>query len=74
MEVSSWEVIANLTEAGLGIGFFPDYVASKRKKELVEFKTKCDPIPYKIFAIFAKTKRKNQNVEEFLNLLRATIQ
>ncbi len=34
MEISSWEVIANLTAAGLGIGLFPDYVANKRKDQL----------------------------------------
>lgn len=73
MQVSSWEVIANLTEAGLGIGFFPDYVALKRKKELVEFKTKFDPIPYKIYAIFSKAKKQDRNVKVFLDLLKATI-
>ena len=30
MEVSSWEVIASLTEQGLGIGFLPDYIIGKR--------------------------------------------
>lgn len=73
MEVSSWEVIANLTEAGLGIGFFPDYVALKRKKELTEAKIKYDPVPYKIFAVFSKNKRKDRNVEAFLELLKTTI-
>jgi DNA-binding transcriptional LysR family regulator len=73
MQVSSWEVIANLTEAGLGIGFFPDYVALKRKKELVEFTTKIDPIPYKIYAIFSKARKKDRNAGLFLDVLKATI-
>lgn len=73
MEVSSWEVIANLTEAGLGIGFFPDYVALKRKRDLIEFKLKYDPIPYKIYAIFSKSKKRDKNVEAFLELLRSSI-
>lgn len=30
LEVSSWEVIASLTEQGLGIGFLPDYIVGKR--------------------------------------------
>jgi DNA-binding transcriptional LysR family regulator len=74
MEVSSWEVIANLTEAGLAIGFFPDYVALKRKKELIEFQSKYDPIPYKIYAIFSKSKKRDKNVEAFLELLRGCLQ
>ncbi len=74
MEVSSWEVIANLTEEGLGIGFFPDYVALKRKMDLVDYKGKYDPIPYKIFAVFSKTKKIDKNVEAFLTLLKTTIQ
>lgn len=73
MEVSSWEVIANLTEAGLGIGFFPDYVALKRKKELIEFGLNHPPIPYKIYAIFAKNQKMPRNVSAFLNILKQTI-
>jgi DNA-binding transcriptional LysR family regulator len=73
MEVSSWEVIANLTEAGLGIGFFPDYVALKRKKDLMEVKMKYDPILYKIYAIFSKTKKGDLNIAAFLDLLKTTI-
>lgn len=30
LEVGSWEVVANLVEEGLGIGYFPDYVATKK--------------------------------------------
>lgn len=74
MEVSSWEVIANLTEEGLGIGFFPDYVAIKRKKFLEECPIKFDSIPYKIFAIFSKAKKIPNNVEAFLELLKANIE
>lgn len=73
MEVSSWEVIANLTEEGLGIGFFPDYVALKRKQHLIECPIKHDPIPYKIYAIFSKTKKIPKSVSIFLNLLKETI-
>lgn len=69
MEVSSWEVIANLTEEGLGIGFFPDYVALKRKNYLVNYEGRYDPIPYKIYAIFSKNRRLNKNTEAFLEIL-----
>lgn len=73
MEVSSWEVIANLTEEGLGIGFFPDYVALKRNKVLVEYEGRYDPMPYRIYAIFAKTNKIARNVEAFLELLKANL-
>lgn len=74
MEVSSWEVIANLTEAGLGVGFFPDYVALKRKRYLADYPAAYDPIPYKIYAIFSKTKKLNRNSQAFLELLKETIE
>lgn len=44
MEVSSWEVIASLTEQGLGIGFLPDYIV--RKRALVEYESAIPRIPY----------------------------
>lgn len=73
MEVSSWEVIANLTEAGLGIGFFPDYVALKRKKHLKVSTYKIDPIQYKIYAIYAKSHKLSKNSMTFLDLLKTTL-
>ncbi|MBA3721459.1 MAG: LysR family transcriptional regulator [Parachlamydiaceae bacterium] len=73
MEVSSWEVIANLTEAGLGIGFFPDYVALKRMKYLKVVPYKFDPIPYKIYAIYPKSKKIPKNQLYFLESLKLSI-
>lgn len=70
MEISSWEVIARLTEEGLGIGFFPDYVANARGLHLTTCFAELDPIPYKIFAIFPKGVPKSIHAENFLNLLR----
>lgn len=69
MEVSSWEVIACLTEQGLGIGFIPDYVALHKKDCLKESDIKFDPIPYKIYAIYSKSRKMPENVKAFLNLL-----
>ncbi|MCE5317502.1 MAG: LysR family transcriptional regulator [Parachlamydia sp.] len=69
MEVSSWEVIANLTEEGIGIGFFPDYVAARRKSALVEYVSKCESIPYRICAILPKAAKMPRNRELFLKLL-----
>ena len=69
MEVSSWEVIANLVEEGLGIGFFPDYVA-KRHPRLQEFYLEIDPLPYKVLAIFPSSRRLPKAVEAFLSLFK----
>lgn len=68
MEVSSWEIIATLAEEGLGIGFFPDYVALRRQKYLKPYPLKIDPIPYKIYAIFPRKMGRNPNVAPFLRL------
>lgn len=66
MEISSWEVIANLTEEGLGIGFFPDYIA--KRKKLIKLDLGLSPIPYKVYALFPKMGKKHKNSEIFLNL------
>jgi DNA-binding transcriptional LysR family regulator len=66
MEVSSWEVIAKLTEEGLGIGFFPDYVALGRKS-LKEYPSGLAPIPYRIYAIFPPSTPLHKNQEAFLS-------
>ena len=69
MEISSWEVIANLTEAGLGVGLFPDYVAKKRKNRLKVLFQNLTPIPYAIYAIFKKNKLQNPHALKFCELL-----
>lgn len=69
MEISSWEVIANLTEAGLGIGLFPDYVARKRKNKLQAVLSDLTPTPYTIYATFKKNKAQNSSVLQFCELL-----
>lgn len=71
MEISSWEVIARLTEEGLGIGFFPDYVAKSKSAWLQPCLQELEPIPYKIFAIFPKNMPKSIRAFNFLNLLQA---
>jgi DNA-binding transcriptional LysR family regulator len=69
MEISSWEVIANLTEAGLGIGLFPDYVAKKREKQLKVVFSDLKPTPYTVYAVFKKNKLQNPQVLKFCELL-----
>lgn len=67
VEVSSWEVIASLTEHGLGIGFLPDYVVGKRS--LIEYPCHFPAIPYRILAIFPKNKQLSRNAKMFLNFI-----
>jgi DNA-binding transcriptional LysR family regulator len=66
MEVSSWEVISNLAEVGLGIGFFPDYVALNKKKQLKELDIGLPAIHYKVFAIFPSSQKIHKNAKAFL--------
>ena len=68
MEVSSWEVITKLTEEGLGMGFFPDYIA--KGKELKKIDLGLPLIPYQVFAIFPMSGKKHKNSEVFITLFR----
>ncbi len=68
MEISSWEVIANLTEAGLGVGLFPDYVARNRKSRLKIVLSELPSTPYAIYAIFKKNTLHNPNALKFCEL------
>ncbi len=67
MEVSSWEVIASLTEQGLGIGFLPDYIVGKRS--LIPLDCVIPSIPYRILAIFSKNRRLSRNAKMFIDLM-----
>ena len=67
MEVSSWEVIASLTEAGLGLGFFPDYIVGKRA--IVPHELPLPPIPYRILAISSKSRPLPRNAKMFIELM-----
>jgi DNA-binding transcriptional LysR family regulator len=68
MEVSSWEVIASLTEEGMGVGFFPDYVAARRLKELRSYNLGLPRLPYKVHAIFSKKMKRSKVANLFLGL------
>ncbi len=67
IEVSSWEVIASLTEQGLGVGFLPDYVTAKRL--LVPSSLPQPVIPYRILAISSKHKSLSRNAKMFIDIL-----
>lgn len=67
MEVSSWEVIASLTEQGFGIGFLPDYIIGKRA--VVPHECNIPAIPYRILAIFSKNRGLSRNAKMFIDLM-----
>lgn len=67
IEVSSWEVIASLTEQGLGVGFLPDYIVGKRS--LIPYDCPPFTIPYRILAIFSKKRVLPRNAKMFIDLM-----
>lgn len=67
MEVSSWEVIAGLTEQGVGVGFFPDYIVGRRA--IVHSTINLPPIPYRLLAIFPKNRSLPRNAQMFIDIL-----
>jgi len=66
LEVGSWEVVANLVEEGLGIGYFPDYVAAKRTNL---YKNDLDlQLPkYEVFAVCLAGMKLRRSSEIFLS-------
>lgn len=67
IEVSSWEVIASLTEQGLGVGFLPDYIAKRRGLVICNYPGLS--IPYRILAISSKQRKLSRNAEMFIQLI-----
>lgn len=72
MEISSWEVIANMVAHDVGVGFFPDFLAlsSPRKEQLVPCSIKLDPIPYQISIVFNKDEELSRNGKLFASLFK----
>jgi len=73
MEVSSWEVIANLTVKGLGIGFFSEYVALSRAENLREVPFEPANFSYSVCAISQKRRPLPAAVETFLEKISESI-
>lgn len=67
LEVNSWEVIANLTIEGLGIGYFPDYIAFGKKEMLKRYEINLPLFPYYIKAFFPKGMKLRKSSETFLS-------
>ncbi|WP_068471461.1 LysR family transcriptional regulator [Candidatus Protochlamydia phocaeensis] len=68
-ELSSWEVIRSLTEAGVGIGCLPDYLVRGRKG-LQEYQVPFSLMDYKMSVISPRTKTRHPPIESFIELLK----
>lgn len=66
LEVNSWEVIANLVAEGMGIGYFPDYIAAKRAS-FQEYDMGIPLQPYRISALFPPGMKLRKSSEIFLS-------
>ncbi len=65
--LSGWELVANFTNLGFGIGFFPDYIASKvRFPNLEIHHLKLPPFEYEIAAIYNKSTKLSKAALAFI--------
>lgn len=69
MRVASWEVIARLTEMGIGYGYFPDYL-TYHYKGVEPVKFPFAPISYRLVALFKSKGHVTGHAEHFLEVLR----
>jgi DNA-binding transcriptional LysR family regulator len=65
LEVTSWEMIAGLVAEGMGIGYFPDYIAHSR--EVQECDLGLDLQEYRISAISPPGMKLRKSSEIFLS-------
>ncbi len=71
LEVNSWEVIANLVAEGMGIGYFPDYIAERRENtfQICDFGLELQG--YRICSISPIGMKLRKSSEIFLSYLRS---
>lgn len=72
MKVASWEVIASLADAGVGLGYFPDYLQSRHPSlERVFY-----PFPsqeYTMVAVFRSPEFVSRPIERFLQVIQENL-
>ncbi len=67
IEIDSWEMIAKLTAAGLGIGYLPDYFTQERSDiPIQEYKLDIKTEEYQMVAIHSKGIKLRKSSEVFL--------
>jgi DNA-binding transcriptional LysR family regulator len=54
LEANGWTVIANLVAEGMGIGYFPDYIAQQRKEAFQVCNLPIEPHNYTLSAIYPR--------------------
>lgn len=67
MEISSWGVIAKLVQEGLGVGLFPDYIASANP-DIKPVLSELNPMEYTLYALFERNVEPNVHAQKFLDL------
>ncbi len=56
LPIAGWELVANFTNLGSGVGFFPDYIATEVRFPNIEIHPlKIPPFEYEIVAIYNKS-------------------
>lgn len=75
MEISSWEVIANLVVNDVGVGFLPDFIAlsAPRMDLIVPCNFAIDPIPYQISIVYNKEEELSRNAKLFVSLFQESL-
>lgn len=71
MEVNSWEVISGLVAEGIGLGYFPDYIAKRKEHDFSECVFGLDPQKYQISAISPPKMKLRKSSEIFLSYFEA---
>lgn len=66
LEVGNWDMIASLVAEGMGIGYFPDYIAHPREDLLQEYNLGLDLPQYQISAISPAGMQLRKSSEIFL--------
>lgn len=69
MELTSWEIVANMAAEGMGIGYIPDFNFFRKEHILSEIDLGIEPIPYHMMVITPKGMRLRQSSEIFLSLI-----
>jgi Transcriptional regulator len=71
MKVESWDVIAKMAEAGLGVGFLPDFVANGRKelRAITALDKISEKIKYKIYVIHNGEHQLSRNAKVILDFI-----
>lgn len=71
MEVTSWEIVANMAAEGMGIGYVPDYTSFRKEGILSEIDLGLELTPYHISAIAPPGMKLRKSSEIFLSLIKA---